>query len=77
MKLLANSHLWWPRLDIGLKKMAKSCSAYRSIKQAQAAAPLKSMGVAFQTLATGAHRLYWPIHGWNVPIVGGCPFQVG
>ena len=35
------------------------------------------MGVVFQTLATCAHRHCWPIHGSNIPIAGGFPFQVG
>ena len=76
MKSLAHCPLWWPELDLDLEKLAKSCTACLSVKQAQSTAP-PPMGVAFQILATCGHRLCCPIYGLNIPIVGGCPFQVG
>ena len=34
MKSLASSHFWLPRLDMDLEKLAKSCTACLSVKQA-------------------------------------------
>ena len=41
MKLLARSHPWWLVLDLEPEKLAKSCTACLSVKQAPAAAPLR------------------------------------
>ena len=40
MKLLARSHVWWPNIDRELKKIAKSCVACQTHKNAPAKAPL-------------------------------------
>lgn len=78
MKSLSRSHLWWPGLDLDLEKLAKSCTACLTVKQAPAALCSSSpMGVAFQTLATFAYRFCRLIYGTNVPIGGGCTFQAG
>ena len=75
MKLLSRSHLWWPGLDLDFEKLAKSCTACLSVQHLSCCSS-SPMGVAFQTLATCAHRLRWPIHGLNVPIVDQWSFQV-
>ena len=40
MKSLARNHLCWPGLDLDLEKLAKSCTACPSVKQAPTAATL-------------------------------------
>ena len=39
IKFLACSRLWWPGLDLGLEKLAKSCTACLSVIQVPAVAP--------------------------------------
>ena len=40
MKLLAYSHLWWPRLDLDLEKLAKCCTAGLGVNKVPGPHPL-------------------------------------
>ena len=62
MKALARSYLWWPKLDQDLEKLAKSCQACQSVKQAPPTAPL--------------HPWVWPTKPWQrIHIDYAGPFQ--
>ena len=41
MKVLARSHVWWPKMDYNILELLKSCWACQEVKQAPTVAPLQ------------------------------------
>ena len=75
MKVLAQSYVWWPKLDCDTECLIKSCPKCQAIKNAPPAVPLHPWD--WPTMLWQRNMsILWAIHGLTIPDCGGRPFKV-